>query len=160
MADSTCSAQARTCKVEGESEGEKGGGGRRSRGQRQSEREGEIEREDEREREGGRVREGERGETERGAAERVSAGAMMMMKMTTSLAFGEGSFRTMVSSDRADGRLTGESGMKDDQYPYRVLFSTPLTSASRQFRAAWRTRPWLILQGGGRGGGHIESKMK
>lgn len=56
----------------------------------------------------------------------------------------------MVSRDRADGRLTGESGMKDDQYPYRVLFSTPLTKASRQLRAAWRTRPWLILQGRGR----------
>lgn len=62
-------------------------------------------------------------------------------------AFGDGSFRMIVSRDRAAGRLTGESGMKEDQYPYRVLFSTPLTRARRQFSAAWRTRPWLILQG-------------
>lgn len=73
---------------------------------------------------------------------------MTMLRET--LALGEGSFRMMVSRDRDDGRLTGESGMKDDQYPYRVLFSTLLTRASRQFRAAWRTRPWLILQERGR----------
>lgn len=70
------------------------------------------------------------------------------------LALGDGSFRTMVSRDRAAGRLTGESGMKEDQYPYRVRFSTPLTRARRQFSAAWRTRPWLTLQGEQRGHQH------
>lgn len=49
--------------------------------------------------------------------------------------FGEGSFSIIVRRVRGGGPPMGESGMNEDQYPYRVLFSTPFTTASRQCRA-------------------------
>lgn len=50
--------------------------------------------------------------------------------------FGEGSFSMIVRRVRGGGPpIGGESGMKEDQYPYRVLFSTPLATASRQCSA-------------------------
>lgn len=49
--------------------------------------------------------------------------------------FGEGSFSIIVRRERGVGLPIGESGMKEDQYPYRILFSTPFTTASRQCSA-------------------------
>lgn len=49
--------------------------------------------------------------------------------------FGDGSFRMIVRRVRGGGPAVGESGMKEDQYPYRVLFSTAFTTASLQCRA-------------------------
>lgn len=62
-------------------------------------------------------------------------------RVTVCRTFGEGSFSIMVRRVRGGGPPIGESGMKEDQYPYRVLFSTPFTTASRQCRAPCRTRP-------------------
>lgn len=53
---------------------------------------------------------------------------------------GEVSLSTTVSRVRGGGPPTGESGMKEDQYPYRVRFSTHLTTPSKEYRAPSRTR--------------------
>lgn len=52
-----------------------------------------------------------------------------------SYTFGEGFFSMTVRRVRAGVPPTGESGMKKDQYPYRVRFSTAFTTASRQCSA-------------------------
>lgn len=54
---------------------------------------------------------------------------------------GDGSLRAMVTRVR-EGRLPmpGASGMKEDQYPYKALFSTHFTTARKQCRALCRTR--------------------
>lgn len=49
--------------------------------------------------------------------------------------FAEVSFSMTVRRERGDGLPTVESGMKEVQYPYRVLFSTRFTTASRQCSA-------------------------
>lgn len=59
----------------------------------------------------------------------------IVIQVRLCLTFGEGSFSTIVRRDRGGGLPTGESGMKEDQYPYRVLFSAPLTTDSRQCSA-------------------------
>lgn len=55
---------------------------------------------------------------------------------------GEESFSITVIRESGGRPPAAESGMKEDQYPYRTLFSVLFTTASRHCSAAWRTRPW------------------
>lgn len=48
----------------------------------------------------------------------------------------EGSFSITVIRESGGRAPAAESGMKEDQYPYRTLFSVLFTTASRHCRAA------------------------
>lgn len=60
----------------------------------------------------------------------------LKIKKSVCCTFGDGSFSITVIRESGGRPPAAESGMKEDQYPYRTLFSVLFTTATRHCSAA------------------------